>query len=109
MALSVAEDFLGAFLARDQRRAGKGQEQRLGQCGTHVERPRVVLAAVARTSPSVSVAPSPRCCPSAGNMTGSQSESQRLQKRKLAHSLFFDTFAHGTGSWRISRMLSQQR
>jgi hypothetical protein len=42
-------------------------------------------------------------------MTGSQSESQRLQKRKLAHSLFFDTFAHGTGSWRISRMLSQQR
>ena len=42
----VAENFLGALLAGDQRRAGKGQEHRLGQRGAHVERQRVVLAAV---------------------------------------------------------------
>ena len=42
----VAEDFLGALLTGNQRRAGKGQEHRLGQRGAHVERQRVVLAAV---------------------------------------------------------------
>ncbi|MNJ33644.1 hypothetical protein D3C77_283310 [compost metagenome] len=42
----VAEDFFGAFFAGNERRAGKGQEHRLGQCRTHVQRQRVVLAAV---------------------------------------------------------------
>ena len=42
----VAEDLPGALLAGDQRRAGEGEEQRLGQRGAHVQRQRVVLAAV---------------------------------------------------------------
>jgi hypothetical protein len=42
----VAEDFLRAFLARDQRRAGESEELRFRQRRAHVERERVVLAAV---------------------------------------------------------------
>ena len=42
----VAEDFPGAFLAGDERRAGEGEEDRPRQRATHVERQRVVLAAV---------------------------------------------------------------
>ena len=40
----IAEDLARALLARDQRRAGEGQEQRVGQRRAHVERQRVVLA-----------------------------------------------------------------
>ncbi len=42
----VAEDLLRPFLARDQRRAGEGEEQRLWQRRAHVHRQRVVLTAV---------------------------------------------------------------
>ena len=42
----VAENLLRPFLAGDQRRAGEGEEQRLGQSRAHVQRQRVVLAAV---------------------------------------------------------------
>jgi len=42
----IAEDLLRAFLARDERRAGEGEEQRLGQRRAHVQRQHVVLAAV---------------------------------------------------------------
>ena len=42
----IAEDLLGPLLAGDQRRAGEGEEERLRQRGPHVQRQRVVLAAV---------------------------------------------------------------
>ena len=42
----VAEDLLRALLAGDQRRAGEGEEERLRQRRAHVQRQRVVLAAV---------------------------------------------------------------
>ena len=42
----IAEDLLRPLLAGDERRAGEGEEQRLGQRRAHVQRQRVVLAAV---------------------------------------------------------------
>ena len=42
----VAEDLLGALLAGNQRRSCEGQEGRLGHRRAHVERQRVVLAAM---------------------------------------------------------------
>ena len=42
----IAEHLLRPFLAGDERRAGEGEEQRLRQRRAHVQRQRVVLAAV---------------------------------------------------------------
>ena len=42
----ITEHILGALFAGNQRRAGKGEEQGLGQGRAHVQRQRVVLAAV---------------------------------------------------------------
>ena len=53
----IAEDLPGLLLAHDQRRAGKGQESGVGQGRAHIQRQRVVLAAVRLVGDDDDVAP----------------------------------------------------
>ncbi|OPZ71278.1 MAG: hypothetical protein BWY82_01775 [Verrucomicrobia bacterium ADurb.Bin474] len=42
----ISKDLPGSFLARDQRSPGERQKHRLGECGPHVQRQRIILAPV---------------------------------------------------------------